>query len=83
MTDRCDSKSAWQSIVIYDGVTIGSARELAAYLLFTSGCGRRISRYFRPSGRELLKRVALYLALTPAAGERDRDDALELILDRL
>jgi len=78
----CASKSGWQSIVIGDGVTIGSAKETAAYLLFVHGWSNRIFRFFLPSGQEILARVALYLALTPTGTEweRDRDDALNLVL---
>lgn len=81
----CDSRSEWQSIVIAYGLTIAGAREIARHLLFSSGWGRRISAWLLPSGRVILTRTALYLALAPAGSdsERDRDDALELVLSLL
>jgi hypothetical protein len=71
----------WRSIVISDGVTIENVSNAALHLLFWSGCGTRISRFFRQP-KAMLANVALYLALTPDAEgfERDRDEALELVL---
>jgi hypothetical protein len=79
---RPGSESALQSIVICDGVTIGSVRALASYLLFVNGWSSRLLRFFLPSGREILTRAALYLALTPTGEEweQSRDDALNLVL---
>jgi hypothetical protein len=79
-----DSASAWQSIVICDGVTIGAVKA-ATCLRFSSGLARRISKLLLPTHREILTRVALYLALAPAgsASERGRDAALEIVLERL
>jgi len=84
-TAESPSKSGWQSIVICDGVTIASVKETAAYLLFVSGWGSRISRSLLPTGREILSRVALYLALTPTSEEweKGQDDALNLVLCHL
>jgi len=79
-----DSASAWQSIVICDGVTIAAVKA-SSCLRFSSGSLRRISKFLLPTHREILTRVALYLALAPAGSgsERDRDEALDLVLERL
>jgi hypothetical protein len=81
-TEPCSSPSAWQSIAICDGVSIASVRDVALYFLFVHGWSSRIFRFFLPSGRVILTRVALYLALAPvqSGSERDRDDALNLVL---
>jgi hypothetical protein len=78
----CSCPSAWQSIVIADGVTIGSVKETATWLLFYSGFATRILRSEARNRRALLTRVALYLALDPAASD-GADDALELVLERM
>jgi hypothetical protein len=48
--------------------------------------GRRISAWLIPKRQEISTRVALYLALVPAPSvseERARDEALEIVLDRM
>lgn len=83
---RCALESVLRSIVIGSGASIESLRVTLSYLLFWSGLGRRISAWLIPKRQEISTRVALYLALVPAPSvseERARDEALEIVLDRM